>query len=446
MTTLSDADRARFLDGVTTAPMRCSSRSTRGQHPYRHPFSVQKSPSPTKVESSKWPLPSDDADTSSNSDSDAVEHDTCFVRFPPARLSLPVAPEQGIFPAVVSRYFVEKRDHNVSDPSIPSEPLEDVVSPRPPKRGRSSDQWIMDQYLNSSSEQDFILSSLRSLTPLPDDAIPSAPAGAVDPVRLGHVRKRPRLWYRVTTASSAETTLHLVRSTKGYLPYCKYVQQKRDELENELWKQVLEKRERDAKNEYDKVYFSKNNPDGGKKSLTGYTPVPTNRRFGASLLAQEQEGPGKPQPVELRHNAKFRRRPSAGLYVKKSTVPGAGHGLFCSLDIQKGEVISEYDGLLLTDDQYDERYPNNDAQYVIAVGEGLSVDGDDPAATSLAKFANHQPAGKANAGYMQSGCRIFVVAFKQIKADTEIFTDYGRQFWVSSQEHGELPRRFNIKK
>jgi hypothetical protein len=56
-----------------------------------------------------------------------------------------------------------------------------------------------------------------------------------------------------------------------------------------------------------------------------------------------------------------------GLRVKKSNIPNAGMGLFAVKDFDKGDLIAPYSGDRLTKKQFDQRYPGNDAQYVLEI-------------------------------------------------------------------------------
>src|SRR5437879_5869276 len=66
----------------------------------------------------------------------------------------------------------------------------------------------------------------------------------------------------------------------------------------------------------------------------------------ARLAAAQTKAPQ--QVALLKIDKKYETR----TVVKKSTVPGAGNGLFAAVKIQKGEVISQLGGRLVSDDDY----------------------------------------------------------------------------------------------
>ena len=55
------------------------------------------------------------------------------------------------------------------------------------------------------------------------------------------------------------------------------------------------------------------------------------------------------------------------LIVKISTIPGAGYGLFANKRIKKGEHITRYTGEIIDKATKQQRYPNNEGEYVMYV-------------------------------------------------------------------------------
>ena len=63
------------------------------------------------------------------------------------------------------------------------------------------------------------------------------------------------------------------------------------------------------------------------------------------------------------------------LRVKPSTIPNAGRGLFAATaDFRKGQQIVPYSGDVLTRAQYEQRYPNDDGEYVFKVNNNRYID------------------------------------------------------------------------
>lgn len=117
-----------------------------------------------------------------------------------------------------------------------------------------------------------------------------------------------------------------------------------------------------------------------------------------------------------------------GVSVKKSSIPGAGKGLFAERDFKKGENIVQYNGEILTVDQYDKRY-GDDAMgaYGITLDENRVIDAAKTSA-GVARYACDFHGSKAkgpNAEYVSDDEEVWIVAIKNIKKGEEIFTDYG---------------------
>ena len=120
------------------------------------------------------------------------------------------------------------------------------------------------------------------------------------------------------------------------------------------------------------------------------------------------------------------------LVVKKSTLPGAGKGLFTKKFIAKGTRIVEYKGRISTWKEVD--HQKGDNGYIFYVKRNHVIN----AATykkALARFAN-DARGIAkvkglgnNSEYKEYGLRVFIVAKKDIPAGSEILVDYGKDYW-----------------
>lgn len=125
------------------------------------------------------------------------------------------------------------------------------------------------------------------------------------------------------------------------------------------------------------------------------------------------------------------------VYVAKSTIEGAGKGLFAKVDIQKGEVIGEYKGEVITDEEYDRRTQEGLGNYGVDIGDGLILDcGQKMCPMGYANDAyGLKRVGKNNSYFIQDELRVFVVALRDIKAGEEIFVSYGRAYWKAQREN-----------
>lgn len=120
------------------------------------------------------------------------------------------------------------------------------------------------------------------------------------------------------------------------------------------------------------------------------------------------------------------------LYVKTSTLPGAGKGLFTKKFIPKGTRIVEYKGRTRTwkEVQKDE----DESPYIYYVKRNFVIDAlNDKKA--MARYANDARGLQRvkdinnNAEYVEDGVRVFIQAAKDIPANSEIFVSYGPEYW-----------------
>ena len=120
------------------------------------------------------------------------------------------------------------------------------------------------------------------------------------------------------------------------------------------------------------------------------------------------------------------------LVVKKSKLPGAGKGLFTKKIIPKGTRIVEYKGRITSWKEVNHQKGENG--YIFYVKRDHVIDAA-PYKKAMARFANdargiNKKKGLANnAEYKEYGLRVFIVATKDIPAGSEIFVDYGKDYW-----------------
>lgn len=118
-----------------------------------------------------------------------------------------------------------------------------------------------------------------------------------------------------------------------------------------------------------------------------------------------------------------------GVFIKKSTIPKAGKGLFAARDFKKGESIAEYAGERLTTQQYDKRYDKEGyGSYGMAVNRNLVIDAR-KTNSGIARFVcDYTGSGqKPNVQYEEHKKKIEVVTLRKIKAGEELFADYGKE-------------------
>ena len=125
--------------------------------------------------------------------------------------------------------------------------------------------------------------------------------------------------------------------------------------------------------------------------------------------------------------------------VKKSKLPDAGKGLFTTTRIKKGELIVEYTGEKLTWKEAEERYKDSENMaYVFHISPKNCIDAM-PCPDALARYANDANATltkkvKNNSEYQIIKRKAFIVATKNIPANSEILVDYGDDYWEIVEE------------
>jgi SET domain-containing protein len=132
------------------------------------------------------------------------------------------------------------------------------------------------------------------------------------------------------------------------------------------------------------------------------------------------------------------------LYVKKSTLPNAGKGLFTKKFIPKGTRIVEYKGKTRSwkEVQADEK----ESPYIYYVKRNFVIDAlNDKKA--LARYANDARGLQRvkeinnNAEYAEDGTRVFIEAAKDIPAGGEILVGYGPEYWQVIRHNMRIDER-----
>ena len=120
------------------------------------------------------------------------------------------------------------------------------------------------------------------------------------------------------------------------------------------------------------------------------------------------------------------------LEVKKSSIPGAGKGLFTKKFIPKGRYIAEYRGKITT--WKDVNHRNGSNPYIYYVNRNHVIDGSDHA-KNMARYVNDAK-GPANNGLLVNNCvfvvvecRVFLEAKRDILPETELLVGYGKEYW-----------------
>jgi SET domain-containing protein len=129
------------------------------------------------------------------------------------------------------------------------------------------------------------------------------------------------------------------------------------------------------------------------------------------------------------------------LYIKKSTLPNAGKGLFTKKPIPKGTRIVEYIGRRSTwKDVKDEDGKNG---YIFYINRNHVIDAQKNV-KALARYANDARGlvrikGLVNnSDYVVDGLKAYIESKKDIPAGAEILVDYGKDYWKVIRENIKL--------
>ena len=125
------------------------------------------------------------------------------------------------------------------------------------------------------------------------------------------------------------------------------------------------------------------------------------------------------------------------LFVAPSQLPHAGNGLFTAIAIYKDEVISRFEGELLTTRQAQLRANKGHDKYFISLLNGTTM--DSMHTPCFAKYANDAEGfSKSSRPGVIKNCakitldeedKVCIVATRNIKASEEIFCAYGKAYW-----------------
>jgi uncharacterized protein len=137
------------------------------------------------------------------------------------------------------------------------------------------------------------------------------------------------------------------------------------------------------------------------------------------------------------------------LYVKKSTLPNAGKGLFTKVAIPKGTLICEYKGKISAwKDVKDDDGKNG---YIFYVKRYHVIDAL-PTKQHLARYANDAKGLTRikgitnNCDYITKGLKAYIESKREIPARSEIFVDYGPDYWKTIRENITLEKKAKKKK
>lgn len=125
------------------------------------------------------------------------------------------------------------------------------------------------------------------------------------------------------------------------------------------------------------------------------------------------------------------------LRVKKSTLEGAGKGLFTTVDIPKGTRIVEYKGEVMT---WKEAQKNVDNGYIFFISNQRVINALNHK-EELGRYANDASGLTRvkgltnNAEYVIEKGKAYIDAKKAIPKGSEIFVSYSKEYWDVIKEN-----------
>ena len=131
------------------------------------------------------------------------------------------------------------------------------------------------------------------------------------------------------------------------------------------------------------------------------------------------------------------------LFVKDSTIPGAGKGLYTKKAIEKGTRIVEYKGRKTT---WKDVKDDDTNFYIYTVNRNNVIDAR-RTLTALARYANDARGLSRvksltnNCVYVNEGTRAFIESVKDIPAGGEIFVDYTKEYWDVLRENIKIDKQ-----
>lgn len=121
------------------------------------------------------------------------------------------------------------------------------------------------------------------------------------------------------------------------------------------------------------------------------------------------------------------------LFIKKSTLPNAGKGLFTKKEIAKGTRIVEYKGKLRK--WKDVKHLDGYNGYLMYITRNAVIDAESVTKT-FGRYANDArgfvklPGRTNNCEYVSEGKKCYIEATRTIKKGEELFVGYGKEFWA----------------
>jgi hypothetical protein len=120
------------------------------------------------------------------------------------------------------------------------------------------------------------------------------------------------------------------------------------------------------------------------------------------------------------------------LFIKRSTLPASGKGLFTKEYIPKGTRIVEYKGKVTTWKEVE--HNNGENGYIYYINKNNVIDAR-TYPKALGRYANDANGLQKikgisnNAAYVEDNGKVYIEAKKDIPPNAEILVSYGKEYW-----------------
>jgi SET domain-containing protein len=122
------------------------------------------------------------------------------------------------------------------------------------------------------------------------------------------------------------------------------------------------------------------------------------------------------------------------LYLRPSSIPKSGLGLYTDTDIKKGEDVVEYRGIIRTWKECEALNEAGKGGYFFFINNRYCIDAY-PTTTEMGRYANDArghsrlTGARNNSEYVVRNKKVYIVATRNIKAGMEILVSYGTDYW-----------------
>ncbi len=123
------------------------------------------------------------------------------------------------------------------------------------------------------------------------------------------------------------------------------------------------------------------------------------------------------------------------IVLKKSSIENAGLGLFALVNFEENDIITEYKGKRINNEEVLKLTNTNNFYYIAQLNSTISIDGkrcklkNKIGLGSMINDNRQEPNCQLYAVEKNKKLRLFVIAIRNIKSNEEFFLNYGQKYW-----------------